>query len=77
MIRHPFAFLRYLIDFSIEKLEKCIEICETVTPDDAPEIEMQYQDLVNESMRQKTMDQVITDSRADNLCICPVNLKEL
>ncbi|MCD6225071.1 MAG: trimethylamine methyltransferase family protein, partial [Deltaproteobacteria bacterium] len=24
MIRHPFAFLRYLIDFSFDKLEKCI-----------------------------------------------------
>lgn len=40
MIRHPFAFLRYLIDFSIEKLEKCIEICEDVSPVDAPEIDM-------------------------------------
>ena len=40
MIRHPFAFLRYLIDFSFEKLEKAIEIAETVTPEDAPEVEM-------------------------------------
>jgi trimethylamine:corrinoid methyltransferase-like protein len=40
MIRHPFAFLRYLIDFSIEKLEKAIRIAEHVTPDDAPEVEM-------------------------------------
>jgi len=44
MIRHPFAFLRYLIDFSIEKLEKCIEICETVSPADAPEIDMPIYD---------------------------------
>jgi trimethylamine--corrinoid protein Co-methyltransferase len=40
MIRHPFAFLRYLIDFSIEKLERTIEIGESVTPEDAPEVEM-------------------------------------
>ena len=40
MIRHPFAFLRYLIDFSFEKLEKSIQIAEEVTPDDAPEVEM-------------------------------------
>jgi hypothetical protein len=40
MLRHPFAFLRYLIDFSFEKLEKAIRIAEEVTPDDAPEVEM-------------------------------------
>jgi trimethylamine:corrinoid methyltransferase-like protein len=40
MIRHPFAFLRYLVDFSIDKLERCIDICEQTTADDAPEIEM-------------------------------------
>ena len=40
MIRHPFAFLRYLIDFSFEKLEECIAIAEEVTPDDAPEVTM-------------------------------------
>ncbi|MBN2125498.1 MAG: trimethylamine methyltransferase family protein [Deltaproteobacteria bacterium] len=40
MIRHPFAFLRYLIDFSFEKLEKSIEIAREVTPEDAPEVEM-------------------------------------
>ncbi len=39
MIRHPFSFLRYLIDFSIEKLEKSIRIAEEVTADDAPEVE--------------------------------------
>ncbi len=44
MIRHPFSFLRYLIDFSIEKLEKCIRIAEEVTPEDAPEIEMPVYD---------------------------------
>ena len=40
MIRHPFAFIRYLIDFSFEKLEKAIEIAGAVTPEDAPEMEM-------------------------------------
>jgi trimethylamine---corrinoid protein Co-methyltransferase len=40
MIRHPFAFLRYLIDFSIEKLEKSSQMAVKVTPTDAPEVEM-------------------------------------
>ena len=44
MIRHPFAFLRYLIDFSFAKLEKAIEIAEAVTPEDAPEMEMPVYD---------------------------------
>ncbi len=44
IIRHPFAFLRYLIDFSIEKLERGIEIFENVTPDDAPDIDMPVYD---------------------------------
>jgi len=44
MMRHPFAFLRYLIDFSFEKLEKAIQIAEEVTPADAPEVEMPVYD---------------------------------
>ncbi|MBW1782751.1 MAG: trimethylamine methyltransferase family protein [Deltaproteobacteria bacterium] len=44
MIRHPFAFLRYLIDFSFEKLEKTIQIAEEVTPEDAPEVVMPVYD---------------------------------
>lgn len=39
MMRHSFSFLRYLIDFSIGKLERAIENARDVTPDDAPEIE--------------------------------------
>jgi trimethylamine--corrinoid protein Co-methyltransferase len=39
MIRHPFAFLRYLIDFSFEKLERAARIAEEVSPEDAPEVE--------------------------------------
>jgi len=38
------AFLRYLIDFSFEKLEKAIQIAEEVTPADAPEVEMPVYD---------------------------------
>jgi len=44
MIRHPFAFLRYLIDFSFEKLENAIHIAEEVTPDDAPDVQMPVYD---------------------------------
>ncbi len=44
MIRHPFAFLRYLIDFSFEKLEKAIRIAEEVTPENAPDVEMPVYD---------------------------------
>ncbi|MBN1103746.1 MAG: trimethylamine methyltransferase family protein [Deltaproteobacteria bacterium] len=40
MIRHPFAFLRYLIDFSFSKLERAIQIAQEVRPEDAPEVEM-------------------------------------
>ncbi|MFH2059264.1 MAG: trimethylamine methyltransferase family protein [Pseudomonadota bacterium] len=44
MIRHPFSFLRYLIDFSIEKLEKSIDIFENTTAQDAPDIQMPVYD---------------------------------
>lgn len=44
MIRHAFSFLRYLIDFSIEKMEKAIEICENTSAADAPELEMPVYD---------------------------------
>ncbi len=40
MIRHPFAFLRYLIDFSFAKLERAIQIAAEVTPEEAPEVKM-------------------------------------
>ena len=52
IIRHPFAFLRYLIDFSFAKLEKSIRIAEEVTPADAPEVEMPvYDERGMESLR--------------------------
>ena len=40
MIRHPFSFLRYLIDFSFSKMEKAARNCVEVTPEEAPEIDM-------------------------------------
>ncbi|MDY6969296.1 MAG: trimethylamine methyltransferase family protein [Spirochaetota bacterium] len=52
MIRHPFSFLRYLIDFSFKKLEWAIENAESVSPDDAPDIEMPvYDERGMESIR--------------------------
>ena len=40
MIRHPFAFLRLLVDFSIDKMEKCLRLAEETTAEDAPDVEM-------------------------------------
>ncbi len=39
MIRHPYSFLRYLIDFSFEKLDKALKMVKDVTPEDAPAVE--------------------------------------
>lgn len=44
MMRHPFAFLRHLVDFSFAKLEKAIEISREVKAEDAPDIEMPVYD---------------------------------
>jgi len=44
MIRHPFAFLRYLIDFSFAKMEQAARICEEVVAEEAPDIEMPVYD---------------------------------
>lgn len=44
MMRHPFAFLRYLIDFSFEKLQKAADLALEVRPEDAPEVEMPLYD---------------------------------
>ena len=63
MIRHPFAFLRYLIDFSFEKLEKAIEIAKTVTPEDAPEVEaVAYDERGMESLRHTGLGMYMEDS---------------
>ena len=40
MMRHPFGFLRHLVDFSFFKLEEAIKIAESITSEDAPDIEM-------------------------------------
>ena len=44
MIRHPFAFLRYLVDFSMAKLEKAADRFMSVTADEAPELTMPVYD---------------------------------
>jgi len=52
MIRHPFAFLRYLIDFSFVKLERAIQIAREIKPEHAPEVEMPvYDERGMESIR--------------------------
>lgn len=52
MIRHPFAFLRYLIDFSIDKLENAMANAAHVSAEDAPELEMPvYDERGMESIR--------------------------
>jgi len=62
MIRHPFSFLRYLIDFSLEKLEKSIKIAENISPDDAPEIEMPvYDERGMESIKQNGITMYMDD----------------
>ena len=40
MMRHPFGFLRHLVDFSFLKLDKAIKIAEEVTPNGCSRIEM-------------------------------------
>jgi len=44
MMRHPFAFLRHLVDFSFAKLEAAIRIAEEVSEADAPQVEMPVYD---------------------------------
>jgi trimethylamine:corrinoid methyltransferase-like protein len=62
MIRHPFAFLRYLIDFSFGKLERAIEIANQVTADDAPSVEMPtYDERGMESIRQNGLRMYMDD----------------
>ena len=52
MMRHPFAFLRYLIDFSFEKLERASRFAEEVTADEAPDVEpVKYDKRGMESIR--------------------------
>ncbi len=63
MIRHPFGFLRYLIDFSIEKLEKSSQMALKLTPEDAPELEMPvYDPRAMESIRKTGLGMYMDDS---------------
>ena len=63
MIRHPFAFLRYLIDFSIAKLEKAVRAAEEVSPDDAPEVETPtYDERGMESIKRIGLGMYMEDS---------------
>ena len=74
MIRHPFAFLRYLIDFSFSKLERAIAIAGEVTPDDAPEVEMPtYDERGMESVQRNGlgmyMDDPLTTANLDKIFV--------
>lgn len=63
MMRHAFAFLRYLIDFSFSKLEKTIRIAEEVTPEDAPHVEMPvYDERGMESIKDIGLGMYLNDS---------------
>jgi trimethylamine---corrinoid protein Co-methyltransferase len=63
MIRHPFAFLRYLIDFSIEKLEKSSRMAASVKPEDAPKVEMPvYDPRAMESIQRTGLGMYMDDS---------------
>jgi len=63
MIRHPFGFLRHLVDFSFAKLETAIRIAEEVTPEDAPEIEMPaYDERGMESIQRAGLGMYMEDS---------------
>lgn len=62
MIRHPFAFLKQLVDFSVYKLEKAIEIAETVKPEDAPEVEMpEYDERGFQSIKERQLRMYMDD----------------
>ena len=62
MIRHAFAFLRHLVDFSFLKLEKAIEIAQEVTPEEAPELEMPvYDERGMESIRRTGLGMYLDD----------------
>jgi trimethylamine:corrinoid methyltransferase-like protein len=63
MMRHSFSFLRYLIDFSIGKLEQAVRNAEEVTPDDAPEVEVAlYDERGMESIRRIGIGMYMEDS---------------
>jgi trimethylamine--corrinoid protein Co-methyltransferase len=62
MMRHPFAFLRYLIDFSFAKMERAIQIAKEVSPKDAPEVEMPaYDERGMESIKRNGLGMYMDD----------------
>lgn len=42
----------------------------------APQVQMDYQDLIDARRAKRVLREEITDARADALCVCPVNLRE-
>ncbi len=62
MLRHPFAFLKQLVDFSFYKLEKAIEIAQSVTEADAPDFEMpSYDERGFESIKERQLRMYMDD----------------
>ncbi len=62
MIRHPFGFLRYLVDFSFRKLERVVKIAAEVTADEAPEVVMPvYDERGMESIRRNGLGMYMDD----------------
>ena len=63
MIRHPFGFLRHLVDFSFAKLITAIQIAEEVKPEEAPELEMPvYDERGMESIQRVGLGMYMEDS---------------
>ena len=63
IMRHPFGFLRHLIDFSFAKLKAAIQIAEDVKPEDAPEMKMPvYDERGMESIQRNALGMYMDDS---------------
>ena len=63
LMRHPFGFLRYLIDFSFAKLKAAIQIAEEIKPEDAPELKMPvYDERGMESIQRTALGMYMDDS---------------
>ncbi len=62
MLRHPFGFLKQLVDFSFEKFEKAIDIAASVSSDQAPELTIPgYDEKGFESIQQRQLDMYMDD----------------
>lgn len=63
MMRHPFGFLRHLVDFSFAKLQRAIQIAEEITPADAPDMEMpSYDERGMESIQRTGLGMYMDDA---------------